>query len=518
MMQTLRARLVLSGFALIAPTSAMSAITADDVCAPTANPCIVDGRVGVEAGAILDFGLRTLQIVRGGMLAAAASDVTVACGGLIVDPGGAIDFSGRGVIGSIELNASGRCQDSPTQPCMAASDCTTGTCTGGDVVLGGRLFGGGPIADPNLRIRAAGDIEVGGLVRMTSRSGPYPSPGSAVFEAGGHIWLDAIVRGRGKSGGDGADLILTAGGDVIVTGSRIDLRGGEYGGGYLQIESGNDVMLSGKFFMSAFSGPASGGGIAATAARDIVLHGQADGATTVFSRGNEGEDFPGDGGVIFFAAGRDVRVENQVLVDLSGPPSGLGGSITLRGRENVLFDARARLVANDYDGGGGRMQVEAIDGDITIGAGADVDLQGGSYGGHASFVAGGNASIAGVVTTHGKISTGSIWLFSQGTTSITGAMSCGANDLGFASHRITIGGCDVSIESGGSVSMSSDADGISVVARRSLSVDTLSSLVAEGEGTFIDLFTRSDTQPPSLPGTISPAPATTIDDSLEPCP
>ena len=61
---------------------ALSADSAADICAASANPCVVRQVIDVAAGSTLDLGLRTLRIEGAGMLEFADGRGEVLCGRL----------------------------------------------------------------------------------------------------------------------------------------------------------------------------------------------------------------------------------------------------------------------------------------------------------------------------------------------------------------------------------------------------------------------------------------------------
>jgi hypothetical protein len=63
-----------------APVLALEADSADDVCAPDADPCIISEVVHVAPLANLDFGVRRVEIIDDGRLVFGRFGGTVSCG------------------------------------------------------------------------------------------------------------------------------------------------------------------------------------------------------------------------------------------------------------------------------------------------------------------------------------------------------------------------------------------------------------------------------------------------------
>src|SRR5438093_11962800 len=63
---------------------------ADQICAPTADPCIIQTQISVAAGALLNFGSRAVQIHTAGALNVGSGSLSITCGSLTIDTGGAI--------------------------------------------------------------------------------------------------------------------------------------------------------------------------------------------------------------------------------------------------------------------------------------------------------------------------------------------------------------------------------------------------------------------------------------------
>src|SRR5262245_27277647 len=142
--------LAASVFSAVFPAGSAWAIpadSADDICAPSADPCVVSQIYNVTGP--LDFGLRTVRIIGSGRLFG-EPDISVSAGKLEVDVGdvNAIDVDGAdggGVSISVYRACSGdaatRCLDDTTCTSLALGTCSVGNT--GTIVFDGRISGSG---------------------------------------------------------------------------------------------------------------------------------------------------------------------------------------------------------------------------------------------------------------------------------------------------------------------------------------------------------------------------------------
>src|SRR5262245_49170510 len=83
------------------------ATTASDLCAPGADPCIVDHAISVTDGSIIDLGARALEIARTGSLDVGTGNMTIQAKSLRVIPTGAMLARGGTDGGSITVITTG---------------------------------------------------------------------------------------------------------------------------------------------------------------------------------------------------------------------------------------------------------------------------------------------------------------------------------------------------------------------------------------------------------------------------
>ena len=89
---------VLSCIAL--PTQAFAVFTADEICAPTDDPCVISCSISVNSGAYLDFGLRSVEIVSNGQLDLGNGEATLLCGSFSAEGATSPGIKARGPSGA----------------------------------------------------------------------------------------------------------------------------------------------------------------------------------------------------------------------------------------------------------------------------------------------------------------------------------------------------------------------------------------------------------------------------------
>jgi hypothetical protein len=289
--------------AAVVAAAPASATTANDVCSPAADPCVLPKgtTLNVTSGSILDFGNRALVLPTGsgtkldignGVVQIRAGSVTLNPGSAIVGPSGNLGIETTGDVSVMrDGNAKARIDVSQAFFPGVISIITTG---GGDVLVEGVLSAAGTQADGGfgtVDVNASGDILVPGEVIATG--GSFALGGEVVFTAAGEVNISGLIN---AAAGDGGGIDIVAGNRVLTSvatvNSRLDVRAtaGGGAGGTIQIAAGTDVTLG------------------------SVLHAQ----------GEPSLDLGGDGGEIVVDAGGSLFINN--LVNLFGTvPDGFGG-------------------------------------------------------------------------------------------------------------------------------------------------------------------------------------------------
>ena len=100
--------------------------SAAELCAATADPCVVTGPTVVAAGTTLDFGTRALLVSPGGSLEFGEGASEVRCGEFRLETPGAVALKVRGAQGTagrITVTARRNCTLADNLPCLSDFDC-----------------------------------------------------------------------------------------------------------------------------------------------------------------------------------------------------------------------------------------------------------------------------------------------------------------------------------------------------------------------------------------------------------
>jgi hypothetical protein len=174
--------------------------TADDLCAPEADPCIVGGQVAVTDDSVLDFGARRLVIERGALVDVGTGNMTIAAGEITVEANATVQALGP--TGRIDISA-------------------------GTIAIVGVVSADGSSGGGNIRITATAALLNGGLI---SANGTGPTGvGGNVELMGGRLTVAGDVEARGS--GDNLGGCVTAGADQDVElAGNVTVAGGDGGG------------------------------------------------------------------------------------------------------------------------------------------------------------------------------------------------------------------------------------------------------------------------------------------------
>ena len=462
---------------------------ASDICAADADPCVVDQQVKIVDGAILDFGLRQIQINPGGFLDSGAGSVTVLCGGLHAAVGVAVAINARGPNGqgatdggSFLLEALRTCTGDGARTCTQPSDCQLGPCAGGfcsgdperscvgdedcdvgpcavgpgDVDIDGRIWFDGRKAG-TFGVRAAGDITMRQAIRGSS-NGPEFDGGNLELSSG-HAQVSLFGPLAMAGGGQAQGGILNVAAPGIVTVEPgvdgVDVSGGDFDGGFVGVSAGSDLIWSGDLLADASNGGGNGGEVSLEAGRDLML-----GAYTVSANGSHSssENFGGDGGFIELIAGHDVILTGTTVRAEAAVPNGAGDTIRLAATNDITVSGSLSARALGTAGEGGTIEGAAGHA-LSVAAGTVMDVRGGSAGGGAVLLdATGALSFDGVVNA----------VASNGGTGDTVLLESAA--------QLVVGG---QISMGGTTSVQNVDGGVEL---RACSADLLSSAVITNSG------------------------------------
>jgi cysteine-rich repeat protein len=313
-MSAVRVALIL-GLSVVLARGAL-ATTADDVCAPSDDPCTVNGTIIVEPGSVLDFGSRALVLPgrSGNRLeldtGTGVRTMTILAGSLTIEPGSLIRANG----GIVDIQTLG-------SVIVRASGSTLGRIDVSDPVLPGILDieTTGPDADVIIEgvLTGAGTGTEGGNTSIDiSASGAT---------SGGDVVLQGQILAGGGGDAFGGDVSIVASGSVSSTGT-IDASGGD--GGSLDVVAGTGVNFSASGTAKIkLQGTTAGGD---SGDLDLeALEGDVVVAQPILATGADEIDFAGSGGSINLLADQgSVRVIGDLAAS-GGVPDGDGGDLTI---------------------------------------------------------------------------------------------------------------------------------------------------------------------------------------------
>jgi cysteine-rich repeat protein len=380
-MKALAAILAAAATTLFVPETASAApvTTADEVCAPTDDPCVIASTIEADSLYPLDFGLRTVRVAPGGKL---VGTVDLACGDFEVDVGVAISWLDLGTpvgSGNATIRARRSCSGDSATPCTNDNNCallTLGTCSvgTGDIRIVGDLIG---THAPGIALLAAGSVAVqgeivargstlssnGGFVDIVADGGPIELTGPVDVTAG----YDTDYGTPGIAGA----IDLRADGDITVT-EPVTFRGG---GGYFRADAGGNLTVSDHMIGDGLPGSdAIGGTVDLDAGGDLVVLAEPTGPSLLLDVSGDSRFagyglYAGPGGYGYFDAAGDITIsENVRLLGDSGKHKGkyvddiaigacwyfdaggdldIGSPITARGSGWVGSGCRIQMEAGD---------------------------------------------------------------------------------------------------------------------------------------------------------------------------
>jgi cysteine-rich repeat protein len=516
---------------LPSPASALiaGADDATDLCAAAADPCQVTQVVETVDGALLDFGTRTLEVLPGGRIDAGAGDLEVRCGRLRLATGTsiALNMKGEGPTGSsggiVTIEVRRRCSGNSEVTCLSEIDCAladAGACTVGNgaAILAGRIFGSSE--DPAfLTVLAAGSVEVAQQI-IANGTAADADGGSVEIESGGTITVQAKIQVTSGADGTGGDISLIARNDVVGN-EVLDATGGDFDGGFIEIDAGRDVLVTRDVTASANSGEGFGGEIAIDAVRDIRISGGTNtNRLTLQTDGHQSSElFGGDGGTQDYLAGRDVWFSKFVVARSSGaPPDGYGEEITLDAGRDLLLEGTIDVKSRGQFGVGGYFTAFAVR-NATFTATSKIDMTAGDGGGEATLDSFGPLTFDGVIdATTAPVSFPGRADFTSaaGDLIVSGEVRVNGAEIAGISNLVTFDGCEVRFKPGAEIDNTADGAVTDVTARDRIVVESGATLrTPNGANSFTY---RDAAQPPVVTGTVSPAPSNNLLPNLAPCP
>ncbi|MDX2166159.1 MAG: hypothetical protein SF182_03825 [Deltaproteobacteria bacterium] len=481
------------GFAVLVASAGVAAglSNPNDFC--TGNPCVISADKVVDAGAVLDFGTRTVILQKQLTIAAlpngAIGSFTLKCG----------TFQISGSDGQIKgTNASGPGGSATIE---ALNDIQiNGTASIGAVRLTGQDAGVLTLTTTNGSISGSGRINLSG-------DGLIASGGTLVMRSGSTINYSGQISAPGGTQGGGGLLDIGATGNITFT-NLLDLTGGEVGGGELDVFGQANVTL-GEVDLSA-NGDAGDAGFAVIEANgSVTLSGRVRG------RGADNGENCGDGADIDINALGNLTINGEMDIRGRGLDCS-GGFLSLDG-ENVFLNGLLQMSGTGTESDGGDLDVSARTLIRVVGT---VQIDGGDSGaGDVLFLSDKDIDIQGQINAYGRssISPGSalVEFDAQGTLTVSGDIDAsGGPNAPMGGGDVTLGGCKVDVKSTALIKSLGDLGGITVQGNDKV---TLRGVFQAGSGgNDIEFGPRA--APPDIAGaSFSPAATLIPNATLLPC-
>ncbi len=402
---------------------------ANDVCAATANPCIVASAIEVVSGSTLDFGVRELRIAFGGSIDIGAGSAEIRCGRFAAQTPGEVAIRARGPAGAatqdggtLTVRARGACTGDPTLACLDNDECFVGFCndnicggtsipcddhidcdlgpcrTTGSVSLLGRIEAQGDMPGI-LFIEAAGDIVLGEDIDLDSTNADNDGGELDVISHLGSVFLSGRVEATAGRLATGGAVTIRAGNGATV-GGLVDVSGGDFDGGELDVSALGDLTVSGTVRADSTNGEGAGGFVGLDAGEDLRLT-----ATAALSANGHRsiDNFGGDGGTYFFTAGQNLTIDAGAVIDGDGArPDAAAGTVDVAAGGAIAIAGDINLIARGPQGIGGGVVAAACDIAFTSGG----SITNGGEGGENSLSASRALSIASGAVISADVATG----------------------------------------------------------------------------------------------------------------
>jgi cysteine-rich repeat protein len=282
--------------------------------------------------------------------------------------------------------------------CETDGDCQLGLCSDGTapITLDGTFDGRG-LYGSQVDLLAADNIEMRGALNLTSRSKEGAGGELAAKSTFGDVNLRNRLRSNGGSSGGYHQIY--AGQDVLLA-ARIDMDGGDYDGGTLDVYAGGNVTVEESISANARRSSGFGGVVLIGADGDVVLRpGPQTRRMRIRTNGHAGQfDEGGAGGdQDYYSRDGSVYVHQDVLLQSNGgAPSGGGGITMFDAGEQVQFDGQLVAHGRGADGVGGETVFFSSD-SIALGSSSLVDLSSAYGEGRFELEASGRVVLAGTV-------------------------------------------------------------------------------------------------------------------------
>lgn len=314
---------------LLAGTVAHATV-ADDLCAPTDDPCIPERgeTVVVDPGSVLDFGARDFIMPPGSgtRLDIGTGTVTLKAGSITLNAGSGITGAG----GTVTVESVGDIRIARDGNSRARIDVADDLLPG-DVILR----------------TTNGDIIIDGIVDARGKSTDALF-GSVIIEVAGDLLLDGEILATGLGLAGGGDVSIIATGEINIPGI-IDVSGSD--GGTIDLTAMARIVTDGtrqtaRLDARASFGGGSGGEISVTSPANVTL------GSTVHLQGENSQDFGGDGGFLTIVADRTIALTGDLNV-FGTFPDGIGGEVDFAAGLDIIQTGHLSLIGKPVFGVGG---------------------------------------------------------------------------------------------------------------------------------------------------------------------
>ena len=486
--QSFLAAVLLCVFARQAPAQLLVS-SAAELCAPTADPCVINSPVGIAAGAVLDLGKRTLLVSTGGSLEFSAGIASVACGEFRLETPGAVAFKARGVSGigaQVTVSARRSCSLASALSCFVDSECQSqgaGACTlgSGNIFIGGRVAGNAT-TPADLTFAAAGDVTISEQVNLNGNT-TASDGGLLVIMAAGKVDVLDRIQASGGADGSGGELVIDAASSVNLL-ALVDVKGGDFDGGFINVNSGGDINITASLLASSSAREGFGGDITLSASGDIsVAGGSATSPIVLDTDGHGSVAIGGDGGNQDLSAGGNIYVGPFVKLTASGAaPDGFGDFITLDALGSLMVDGDLVARGRGSQSGGGIVDLLA-GGDLVLGSTSRIDVGGNGGGGDLQAWAGMDVRLAGAIEIGSSSGGGSADVKALRTVVLSGSV-VSAGGVGSQPAFTSLTACSLRLQSGAVIDNPGAGSLNSLTGYESMFVDIGASVISGGNNSL----------------------------------
>jgi len=403
--------------------------------------------------------------------------------------------------------------------CASNTDCGFGTCTVGtaSITMGGSITGNSEFP-AFIDLRAADNISLTKTVNLAGTTADSDGGELSADATNGSVLVAAKVTATSGGLSTGGDVSLYAGLDVTIS-DEIDMTGGDYDGGTIDIDAGRDVAIGRSLLANSGAGAGFGGEFLIVAGRDLTITGVSAANKTGLETSGRANLFneAGDGGSQDLSAERNLTMNvNTRIISNGAAPDAVGGDIVLDASGNFVFNGDITAKALGANGGGGTLEGYG-GGTLSVGTTGIIDLTGGSdAGGDLQLYSTNNLTFAGLANLGASNggSAGSIFVDSDdGDATVSGVLRASQGNGG----DIDVSACRVTLTATGQIDSGLSTGANSITARESMKLLS-GSLMKTGAGGTNTLIYRTAAKPPQISGTVSPTATQVVNGLLSPCP